>query len=56
MFRVGRSDINAHTYKSIKNPKYDDGRDLFPLLWKGFHYILRYPGGNPSFKSVPDNI
>ena len=43
MFRVGRSDIDDHTYKSIQNLKYDDGRDLFPMRWKGFLYILSHP-------------
>ena len=35
VFRVGRSDIDAHTYKSMQNLKYGDGRDLFPVGWKG---------------------
>ena len=38
-FRVGRSDIDAHTYKSMQNLKYGNGRDLFPMVRKGFLYI-----------------
>ena len=33
IFRVGRSDM----------VKYGDGRDLFPMVWKGFLYILGHP-------------
>ena len=43
ILRVGRSDIDVHTYKSMQNPKYGDGRDLFPVAWKGFLYILSHP-------------
>ena len=42
-FRVGRSDIDVHTYKSMQNLKYGDGRDLFPMALKGFLYILSPP-------------
>ena len=42
-FRVGRSDIDVHTYKSMQNLKYGDGRDLFSMVWKGFLYILSHP-------------
>ena len=42
VFREGRSDIDVHTYKSIQNPKYGDGGDLFPVVWKGFLYILSH--------------
>ena len=48
MFRVGMSDIDVHTYKSMQNPKYGDGRDLFPVGWKRFLYILK--------KSFPKQI
>ena len=41
--RVGRSDIEVPTYKSIQNLKYVDGRDLFPMALKVFLYILRTP-------------
>ena len=40
----------------MQNLKYGDGRDLFPMVWKGFLYILSHPYGIPSFKGVPDNI
>ena len=40
----------------MQNHNYGDGRDLFPMVWKGFLYILSHPWGNPSFKGVPDNI
>ena len=40
---VGRSDVDVHTYKSVQNPKYGDGWDLFPVVWKGFLYILSHP-------------
>jgi len=56
IFRVGRSEIDVHTYKSMQNLKYGDGRDLFPLGWKRFLYILSHPLGDPSFKGVPDDI
>ena len=36
MFRVNRPDIDVHTYKSMQNPKYGDGRALFPVVWRGF--------------------
>ena len=39
-FRVGRSDMDVHTYKSMQNLKYGDGRDLFSMVLKGFLYIL----------------
>ena len=55
-FRVGRSDIDVHTYKSIHNLKYGEGRDLFPRGWKGFLYIVSHPQGDPLFKGVPDGI
>ena len=57
IFRVGRSDIDVHTYKSMQNLKYGDGRDLF-FLWfgKDFFFILGHPLGDPSFKGVPDDI
>ena len=42
-FRVGRSDIDNHTYKSMQNLKYGDGRDLFPMALKGLLYILSPP-------------
>ena len=32
MFRVRRSDIDVHTYKSMQILKYGDGRDLFPVV------------------------
>ena len=38
ILKVGRSDIDAITYKSMQNPKYIDGRDLFLVVWKGFLY------------------
>ena len=31
IYRVGRSDIDVHTYKSMQNIKYGDGRDFFIL-------------------------
>ena len=37
---VIRSDIDVYTYKSIKIPKYGDGRDLLPLGWKEYLEIL----------------
>ena len=40
-FRGGRSDIDGHTYKSMQTHKYGDGRDLFPVVWKGLLYIFR---------------
>ena len=43
IFRVGRSDFDVHTYKSMQNLEYGDGRDLFPIVWKGFLYILSHP-------------
>ena len=43
IIRVGRSDIDAHTYESMQNLKYGDGSDLFPMVWKGFLYILNHP-------------
>ena len=43
IFRVGRSDFDVHTYKSMKNLEYGDGRDVFPIVWKGFLYILSHP-------------
>ena len=43
IFRVGRSDIEVHTYKSMQKPKNGDDRDLFPGGWKGFLYILSHP-------------
>ena len=43
IFRVGRSDIDVHTYKSMQNLECGDGRDLFPIVWKGFLYILSHP-------------
>ena len=52
----GRSDIDIHTNKSMQNPKYGNGRDIFPVVWKGFLYILSHPYGDPSFKGVPDDI
>ena len=55
-FRVGRLEIDVHTYKSMQNLKYGDGRDLFPMVWKGFLYNLSHPLGDPSFKGVPDDI
>ena len=36
ILRVGRSDIDVYTYKSMQNPDNGDGRDLFPVVWKGF--------------------
>ena len=42
-FRVGRSDMDVHTYKSKQNLKYGDGRDLFPMALKIFLYILSPP-------------
>ena len=42
-FRVGRSDMDVHTYKSMQNLKYGEGRDIFPLVWKEFLYILSHP-------------
>ena len=36
--------------------EYGDGRDLFPIVWKGILYILSPPYGDPSFNGVPDNI
>ena len=42
IFRVGRSDFDVHTYKSMQNLEYGDGRDLFPMVWKGFLYILSH--------------
>ena len=42
-FKAGRSDIDVHAYKSIQNPKYGDGRDLFPVVWKEFLYVLSHP-------------
>ena len=53
---VGRSDKNVHTFKSMQNPKYGDGRYPFPVVWKGFLYISSHPYEYPSFKGVPDNI
>ena len=50
------SDIDVHTYKSMQNSKYSDGRDLFPVVWKEFLHIKSHTQGNPSFKGVPDNI
>ena len=55
-FGVGRSDMGVHTFKSMQNLKYGDGRDLFPMALKGFLYILSPPSGDPSFKGVPDDI
>ena len=43
IFKVGRSDIDVHTYESMQNPEYSDGRDRFPVVWKGFLYILSQP-------------
>ena len=34
MLRVGRSDFDVHTYKSMQNLKYGDGRDRFPMVWR----------------------
>ena len=42
-FWVGRSGIDVHTYESMQNLKYGDGRDFFPMFWKGFLYILSHP-------------
>ena len=56
MFRVGRSDIDVHTYKSIHNPKQGDGRDLFLVFWKGLFYILIHLYKNPAFNGGPDDI
>ena len=36
-----RNDV--HTYESMQNLKYSDGRDLFPMVSKGFLYILNHP-------------
>ena len=36
---VGWSDINVHTYKSMQNPKYSDGRDLFPVVFSRAFFI-----------------
>ena len=43
MFRVGRSDIDAHahTYEIMQNPKYGDGSDLFSVVWKGFLFYFK---------------
>ena len=38
IFRVGRSDINVHTYKSMQSPKYGDGMDLFPVIGRDFFH------------------
>ena len=43
IFMVGRSDIDVHTYKSMQNLEYGDGRDFFPMVWKGFLHILSHP-------------
>ena len=57
MFRVGRSDIHVHTYKSMQNIKYGDGRYIFPAVLEGFLYILiSHRQGDPSFKGVPNDI
>ena len=47
IFKVGRSDIDVHTYESMRNPEYSDGRDRFPVVWKGFLYILSQPSRKP---------
>ena len=33
----------VQTYRSMQNPKYDDSRDLFPVVLKGLLYILGVP-------------
>ena len=50
---VIRSDIDVYTYKSIKIPKYGDGRDLLPVGWKEY---LSPPYGNPLYKCAPNNL
>ena len=40
IFRVGRSYIDVHTYKSLQNLKYGDGRDLY--LWFGRDFFIFY--------------
>ena len=36
ILKVGRSDIDVHTYKDMQNLKYGDGRDLFPWFGRDF--------------------
>ena len=36
----------------MQNPKYGDGRNLCPVVWKGFIYILSHPYGNLLFWTV----
>ena len=33
---VGRSDMDVHTYRSMQNLKYGDGRDLFPTALRNY--------------------
>ena len=39
MFKVGRSDIDVYTFKSMQNPKHVTGMDLFPLARNGLPNI-----------------
>ena len=39
--KVDRSYIYAHAYRSRQNPKYGDGRDIFPVVWLSNNKILK---------------
>ena len=38
IFRVGRSDIDVHTFESMQNSKLGDDRELILVAWKGILY------------------
>ena len=43
MFRVGRSDVDVHTYKRMYSPIYHDVLEVFFLYFKssGWKYFIR---------------